>query len=186
MLETIMRTLLVVLIVFTLTGCATMRVVDTQAPSPYAEVNKATQGRVVQVQLADGRTLEATDLDVAPDVASYVDADGQMHTVATDTIEQIRLVRHGRGALEGLGIGLMMGAASGAMVGLASGSTCDEGDLFCDPGFFALAFGALGGAAGSLVGLAAGSVRGHHTVYHLRVDEQALAERDVGAAKQVP
>jgi hypothetical protein len=58
-------------------GCTSTRVVDAQVPSPYAEVNEAVQGRVVQVHLADGCTPHATDVDLAPDVASYADADGR-------------------------------------------------------------------------------------------------------------
>lgn len=187
MLKTNMRYMHLLVVITALAGCTSARVVDTQAPSPYAEVNEAAQDRVVQVHLADGRTLHATDLDLTPDVASYVDADGQMHTVATDAIEQVAFVQGGRGALDGLGIGLLMGGAGGAMVGLASGSTCNEDDLFCDPGFYAAAFGALFGAIGGLVGGAIGSVRGHRTVYRLRADGHPPAERGPQAtAEQEP
>lgn len=187
MLKTDMPYLYLLFAAIAFTGCTSTRVVDTQAPSPYAEVNEAVQGRVVQVQLADGRALQATDLDVAPDVASYVDADGQMHTVATDRIEQIRLIQHGRGALEGIGIGLLTGGGGGALVGLMSASTCGKDDWFCGPGFNAAVFGTLFGAIGGAIGLISGTVRGHRTVYRLRVDEQPSAERDTGAtAEQVP
>lgn len=182
-----MRCTLFVLTALVLTGCTSTRVADPQAPRPYTEVNEAVQGRVVQLHLADGRTLRATDLDVAPDVASYMDADGQMHTVATDRIEQIRLTQHGRGALDGLGVGLLMGGAGGAMIGFGLGSACSEDDLLCDPGFYAAISGALFGALGGLVGGAIGSARGHRTVYRLSTDGQPLAERDTAAtAKQKP
>jgi len=187
MLKTNMRYMYLLVVTTVLIGCTSTRVVDTQMPSPYAEVNAATQSRTVQLRLADGRTLQATDLDIAPDVASYVDADGQMHTVATDAIEQVAFVQGGRGALDGLGIGLLMGGAGGAMIGLASGSTCNEDDLFCDPGFYAAVSGALFGTIGGLVGGAIGSARGHRTVYRLRADGHPLAERGSRAtAEQEP
>jgi hypothetical protein len=182
MLRTNMRYMYLLVVITASAGCTSTRVVDTQAPSPYVEVNEAVQGRVVQVQLADGRTLRATDVDLAPDVASYVDADGQMHTVATDKIEQIRLTQHGRGALEGIGIGLLIGGAGGAMVGLASVSACNEGDLFCDPGFYAIAFGALFGAIGGAIGLISGTVRGHRTVYRFSGSRGPSATRTMPEA----
>jgi len=182
-----MRYMLFVWMALVLTGCTSTRVVDTQAPSPYAEVNEATQGRMVEVRLVDGRALHVTDLDIAPDVASYVDANGQMQAVATDAIRQVTFVRRGRGALVGIGIGLLGGGGGGALVGLASGMSCGADDWFCGPGFNAAVFGTVFGAIGGVVGLATGTARGHRTVYRLHADRQPLAERDPRAtAEQEP
>lgn len=79
-------------------------------------------------------------------------------------------VSHGRGALEGAGLGLLAGAAGGAVVGLASGDDppCADQDLFClsfSAGDKAAILGLYGAGVGALAGLVIGGLAGSHDVY---------------------
>ncbi|HEY7371645.1 MAG TPA: hypothetical protein VIF57_05650 [Polyangia bacterium] len=76
----------------------------------------------------------------------------------------------GRGALEGLGLGIVLGALVGAAVGSAAGSDapCDGRDG-CYDGFSAsdkaLAVGLIGALAGSIIGPLVGFAAGHTNRY---------------------
>jgi hypothetical protein len=160
-----MRYTFPILAVLVLAGCTSTRVVDSSAPMPYAEVNEQAQRRTAQMQLADGRTMRATYLRVDRDSASYVDGMGDVRSIATSRIVSVRFTRHGRGALQGIGIGLLSGGGGGALVGLMSSTTCGKDDWFCGPGFNAAVFGVFFGAIGGAIGLVTGTARGHRTVY---------------------
>jgi len=160
-----MRYTFPILAVLVLAGCTSTRVVDSSAPMPYAEINEQAHHQAAQVQLADGHTMRATRLRLDADSASYVDKVGAVRSIATSRIVSVRFTRHGRGALQGIGIGLLSGGGGGALVGLMSSTTCGKDDWFCGPGFNAAVFGVFFGAIGGAIGLVTGTARGHRTVY---------------------
>lgn len=94
-----------------------------------------------------------------PGSTSYYDADGWLRTVATDRIRRVAFVSRGRGALQGLGLGLLVGAIGGVFIGAAS----YDGPSFLiqsradNAVFFALGFSLFTAPGGLLVGVARGS-----------------------------
>ena len=90
------------------------------------------------------------------------------HQVAAPAPLPAEHVSHGRGALEGLGIGAASGAAAGALAGLASGSDGD-GESFLalswSAGEKALLLGTAGTIVGAAVGAVVGAVRGSRDTY---------------------
>jgi hypothetical protein len=81
-------------------------------------------------------------------------------------IKAIEVRDRGRGAREGLLIGLLAGTAGGALVGYASGDdTPCGGDYSCIIGFTArqkaVIGGVLGAVTGTLIGLSVGAALGH-------------------------
>jgi hypothetical protein len=83
----------------------------------------------------------------------------------TAALKSVSVRRHGRGALEGLGIGFLTGALVGIPIGAAvsdslSVENCHNGSCRL---FGAIVFGAVGAAAGSLIGLFIGAGVGHKT-----------------------
>ncbi len=178
------RTILVGL-VLVLTGCTTVKTVDLSDSTAeesvsvkgsrtvsYASVNKRAQRKKAHVRLADGRTLKVARLQVTRDSTSWLDSGTRrFETVATADIKEIRFVKHGKGALEGLGGGLLMGAAFGAILGFAGGDDppCQSGTWFCwrftageKAAFGAVALGAVGGLLGVLTGAGVGSNETYH------------------------
>jgi hypothetical protein len=88
--------------------------------------------------------------------------------VSIQDVETVEDVKHWRGALEGVGIGLLAGVVAGGAIGLASGDdTCEPGarDLCYDylqtkwdkAAIGVIVLGGLGGFVGLVVGTLAGS-----------------------------
>ena len=91
-------------------------------------------------------------------------------TVPTARVLEIRIVSHGRGAIEGLGIGLLTGACVGGVVGYASGD--DPSGMLAMTAEQKAAFGAgLGGVGGMLLGAWAGAGGGHWDIYRPETPE---------------
>jgi hypothetical protein len=136
----------------------------------HRDIREAHQlaGEEVELTGQYGHTVTAVGVR-GPNGITFVDkANGGM--VPDEEIVTITDVSHGRGALQGLGIGAAAGIATGMVAGFASGDdNCDNEDHGC---FFeltaeakAMIFGVLLGALGGGVGLIVGAVKGSTTIY---------------------
>jgi hypothetical protein len=83
-------------------------------------------------------------------------------TIPLGAVQQIKVVKRGRGALEGALVGLLAGGLSGVALGYAAGDSPNLTDCGypCKAGdkaqFAGLIFGGIGTAVGALVGAAVG------------------------------
>ena len=82
-------------------------------------------------------------------------------------VRSIEVRRHGRGAIEGLGLGLLSGVVVGALGGYVTGDDPSRQDLNEDFSIRftrnenALVWGIIGGGLGGLLGLLVGAISGH-------------------------
>ena len=107
--------LTLVLLTLLLTGCGHARMVQPTADPPFRDVNAEVRGKVARVTMQDDRDYEAFAVLVAADTTTWIDmATNDVVAVPTDEIRQIQVVSTGRGALVGLGLGVLAGAAVGA------------------------------------------------------------------------
>lgn len=105
-----------------------------------------------------------------PDWTSWIDPATQTGVkVETREISSIKFMSRGKGALDGLGIGLLTGALVGITAGLSGGDD--------PPGLFswtaeekATIGGIFLGALGALVGLPVGTAAGSSDIY--RIDKE--------------
>ncbi len=197
------------LLVMALTGCVHVRPVDPQAAPSFAELNRQAQKKSATVRLyaepyavvvrrADGgsrakvidyREVTVRSLQVTPDSTSWLNArTHQLETVSTAQIKEIRFVRRGRGALEGLGIGLLSGAALGAVLGYAA---CPCTSWFGEAYGFSRGYGAgvgvrVGGFLGGFLGLLVGSLSGSKQVYRFEAPAPGPPVIAVDARQQMP
>ena len=92
----------------------------------------------------------------------HLKLDAQDRTIPLTAVRQIKVVKRGRGALEGALIGLLAGGLSGVALGYASGDSpnltdCGYPCKADDKAQFAgLIFAGIGTAVGALVGVAVG------------------------------
>ena len=128
-------------------------------------------GEEVTLQGQYGQEVTAIGVQTAGGVVFYDRANGGM--VPDGEIVRIKDVRHGRGAIEGLGIGGGIGVGIGVLVGLASGDdecdseTSDHGGCWFSfsAGDKAMIGGILLGGLGGFLGLIVGAMKGSTIIY---------------------
>jgi hypothetical protein len=129
------------------------------------EINRRIQQREVVV-VASGVDRDNSSGEVTAGLDSTVISKRQQ--VPTAAIERITFIDRGRGALDGLGFGLLAGTAGGLIAGsLAASSTANKD---CNANAYCLYpfFGAAGGAIlGVLIGPVVGAILGHQTTIEL-------------------
>ena len=114
------------------------------------------------------RLIEAQEIKVALDTTQWLELTDDERwlpkNVPTAALKSVSVRKHGLGALEGLGFGLLSGATIGALVGAAAPveSNCDL-EIFCTRRSHTF-FGAFAGAIpGTLLGTFIGAAIGHRT-----------------------
>lgn len=124
-----------------------MRVETDRGPEPASVVVEATPA---------GLQFRATPAPVVP----------------IENLRRLTVVKHGRGTLEGAGLGVGIGAALGALYGLTRGLSAYESSMDCTivcNNDDAAAWGAFGfGVMGLLSGVITGAIVGHRDVLELR------------------
>jgi hypothetical protein len=123
-------------------------------------------GETVTVEMSNGAAVEATVEVVASGTVLHTEDGVDMALADASKVTEIR---RGRGALEGLGIGVLLGGAAGAAIGYADGD--DECTGLClfktSAAEKAVVAGVFVGTIGGLIGLLVGVARGSRDVYDL-------------------
>lgn len=139
-------------------GCASNHSIDSlQSQEQLQRLNMAVAGRKARLLLQDGTTLKVSQLNVGSEQTSFFTKDSsERRLIPTTDIVQITVKRVGRGALQGLGIGL----GAGFLIGLAIAAP-DTGDSVSNEvdEFFtgSITVPVLGIVAGTLAGAQVGS-----------------------------
>ena len=150
-------------------GCSHRAVLRVPGPADeFRAANGVLAGRSAEVRTQDGQIHNWFDVKIAADsmYGLIKDATPERASVATTALAEITVKRHGRGALEGLAIGLV----AAGVLGFAVGPNEDD-DCFACPRFDRGEVAALSAAGGALWGLAIGAIRGarYHYSFERRV-----------------
>lgn len=140
-------------------GCAHTHRISQQSPANLAD----KKVRIVLVNSVE--CIAAHDVQVASDSVSYIDTKTKMkRSVATTEVAKIIKVNHTKGALEGLGIGLLTGLAMvGVSVALTAGEPPPDDGPPASTG--AAILGALAGAGFTVVSTMIGAASGSRDIY---------------------
>ena len=85
-----------------LTGCTTVRTVDSTDAARFSEINKRAQGKKAHLTLTNGRRIVALQLQVTRDSTFWFEPGTErLWTVATSQIAHVRFFDGGKGALTG-------------------------------------------------------------------------------------
>jgi hypothetical protein len=151
-----------------LVGCTHNYTVRPTRSEHYASLNQHALRKQAIVTLMDGKKFHADKLRFAPDSTSWVDPNTRrVIAVQTTEVSDVRFVRRGAGALEGLGLGLLGGALTGAIIGFADGDDPPESFLSFTAEEKAVIGGVLLGGVGGLLGLPIGAAVGSKDVYRI-------------------
>lgn len=141
------RTLPVLLVALTVSGCATVHRIRTPegADSAYAKITRRAERTDATVTLRSGETSRVSSLQMSPDSTSWRDPSSTSRMAfGTAQIVRVELRNRAAGAGRGAGIGALSGAAFGAFLGL--GGVRFDPSLIIAPAAFFSGFGALFGA----------------------------------------
>jgi hypothetical protein len=160
------RPAIVALLVLAASACSTSiavtRPLDSQSVN---EINRRIRQREVVV-VAPGVDRDSSSGEVTVGLDSTVI--GERQQVPTAAIERITFMDRGRGALDGLGLGLLAGTAGGLIVGSLAASSTANKDCNASVACLYPFFGAAGGAIlGVLIGPVVGAIVGHQTTIEL-------------------
>ncbi len=134
----------------------------------YAEINQRSEREPVTVWLTNGVRFRTERLHIASDVTTWYEyGTVEVQRFPTDEIARVEFKSRGRGALEGLGIGLVVGAITGFAFDFASGQQDEENIIQVDDleEDVAIVLGVLWSSLGGLIGLPIGAVVGSKDVY---------------------
>lgn len=180
------RLFAVALVALVAPGCTYRYVVTPHfSDRDYARVNDILRDRRAELVLQDGSHLNRVDIRLSREstLASMPDRDST-EIFSTGQLQRISFRRHERGALEGLGLGLLAGSAVGATFGLVFGTlwnaTCG-GDMGWSCYTMAEAVRAsagVGAGIGGVLGLSIGAARGSRVRIVVDLSGNALAASD--------
>lgn len=131
-------------------------------PFLFDDINKAGIGKKVGITLTNGCVFNGKSIQITHDSTSWLDSNTKnTQSIATSQIKSTVLKKSGRGALEGLGLGILSGAITGALIGFVSGDD-DPQTVFLPytAEEKAVGYGVVLGAAGGLLGLPIGAAVG--------------------------
>jgi hypothetical protein len=132
-------------------------------------VNTALRGKEVTVTIvgaSGAQSVQVKDVNVGRETTRWLELQPGSNepgprSVATEALQQITIVKRGRGALVGFGIGGAVGMLAGALIGLeASGSSGRTGDV---PNFGPVVIFVVGAAVGIVAGTFIGALVGQRT-----------------------
>lgn len=144
-------------------GCTHTQHVSEEPPADidFHALNDVLEGRRVEIQRRDQRTIPSTALLIKPDTTWAIDLlSGRVQGMATHEVEAVTWRRPGRGVLEGAVWGSAVGAVVGFGAGLALTSVRDaekaqtsiEAYVAMISGFGVL----LGAGSGMFIGMSRG------------------------------
>ena len=179
------------------TGCSTVRTVTLsqekdrtihEQPEAFSSMEKFAENEKAYIRFAYGEPVNKVKLRITPDSliwateqpGSWSEIDrwseaNFYYGAPWSEITSITFVSPGRGALEGLGIGLLVGGLLGALMGFADGDDPEGSFIWVSAETKAVVGGGFFGAIGGLIGIIIGAARGHQYVYLFdNLDERTL------------
>ncbi len=160
--------LLALVLVFA--GCTQTREITPETAVPegtyaFEDVHNSLEGKEVEIELADGRTMPSVALRIVPDSTAWIDLmTDRLRTAHTQDLAAISYKRPDRGAVQGAvfgaGIGVLLGTATGALL-----LSKQKDDALLSEAGFVSRFAAGGIILGSGVGVGWGVSRGSYDRY---------------------
>lgn len=139
------------------TGCSsTYNVSNEPAPDAYSftQLNENATDHSVAIRTIEGEEIRATELFVGGDSTSFLESTSDKRiTIATSSLETIRIKHVGAGAVDGLVWGTVVGAPIGLLLGSAAAELEDNGQSVDWVAAVGLTAGVavLGGGMGALI-----------------------------------
>ena len=160
-----MKNLSCVLIImgFFILGCSHTYVLDKESRNEFAEqLNKKTRKKEAVIQTRDGKKYNAEEIWFLLDSTSWRDPTTNSYkTRSNSELYKIVINDHGKGAVEGLGLGVLSGFAGGFVLGYLASS---ESEYFGRAGTATITGTALG-VLGGFLGLIGGSASGDKNIF---------------------
>ncbi len=177
---------MILIAVLLFAGCTSHHSVQAEKADDYTSLNKRAKGNKAKVTFLDGQWVLAKNLQFAPDSTSWIDpGTGETQKVSSTEIADIRFLRHGKGAVAGLGVGLAVGALTGVLIGAVAGGDDPDQFLAFSAGEKAAMGGVLLGGLGGLLGIPIGAAKGSEEIYHIEPENSTDVTQKLNDSAQI-
>lgn len=156
-------TLVEFIAVFLIVGCSHTYVLDKESPVEFIElINKKAKNKKGVIQTKDGKKYNAKAIEVTVNSTSWLEPKTNSYKKrANSELNDIVIKDHGKGAVEGLGVGFLSGFAGGFVLGYLASS---EHAYFGRAGSATIT-GTVLGLLGGFFGLIGGSASGDQEIF---------------------
>jgi hypothetical protein len=161
----------------------------SREPTVLEKINETLEGESAEVLLAadaPAQPVEAREFKVGPESTQWLElqrptGEYRPRSVPTEALRRISNVARGRGAAEGLGLGILVGTATGAIAGAVAGTwvricfgdTLPGEQCPTSPRFLAFVGAIAGAGFGAAIGTLIGAGLGHRTTIEFESSQAA-------------
>ena len=160
--KTMQATLLLLIVCFL--GCSSTHRLRPAHEADFASLNNRAFLKKVMVTFVDGRKIKVANLRMTSDSTYWNNPQIKQQpsptymAVATSQIKEVRFIRRGRGAVDGMGFGLPLGLIYGVS---QAGEACANCLIPISAGEIVLGLGIFG----AILGAPVGAIIGHRDIY---------------------
>ena len=137
---------------------------------PIKENSKKHEAKII---LKNGQDYTGSFLNFSQDSLSWKTSESETKSVRYSEIKSITFRKHGKGALEGLGMGLLLGGLFGAVIGYSSGDDPGSGILALKRKDKVILYAIFWGGISGLGGLIVGSLEGSTEKYVFKIERDS-------------
>ena len=138
--------------------------------SPIRENSEKYEAKII---LKNGQDYTGSFLNFSQDSLSWKTGENETKTVPYSEIKSITFRKRGKGALEGLGMGLLLGGLFGGVMGYSSGDDPGSGILALERKDKVILYAIFWGGIGGVGGLFVGSLEGSTEKYVFKIERDS-------------
>lgn len=171
---------------FFVVGCSSTYELHRANSDEFVEkFNAFSTDKTAKITEMTGAQFKAQKLRLSSDSVYWTNLEDDSDNATENyKISRIEFTSHGKGALEGLGSGLLAGALIGATLGFMSGDD-PPGFLSYTAAEKAVISGIGLGALGSILGLLGGAISGHKDIFILNVPQNPIPLENAKVEKEI-
>jgi hypothetical protein len=154
-------------------SCTHIFLINKKSQLTESPINENSEKYEAKIILKNGQDYTGSFLNFSQDSLSWKTSESETKSIRYSEIKSITFRKHGKGALEGLGMGLLLGGLFGAVIGYASGDDQDGEILSFTAKEKAILTAICCGGIGGVGGLFVGSLEGSTEKYVFKIERDS-------------
>ncbi len=163
--------IIVLLVIFSIfMSCTHIIFINNQRQLTESPINENGKKYEAKIILKNGQDYTGSFLNFSQDSLSWKTSENETKSLPYSEIKSITFRKRGKGALEGLGMGLLLGGIFGGVIGYSSGDDPGSGILALKRKDKVILYAIFWGGISGLGGLIVGSLEGSTEKYILKIE----------------